>query len=102
MADGEPAVTDLSNSDVVSKYREAATIAGTVLKGIVASKLVAGVRIVDICKLGDSAIEQLVAPLYKSKKTMVRWLDLRRPNISHPAVCFFAGEGNCFPHLRQC
>jgi methionine aminopeptidase len=41
-----------------------------VLKGIISARLVAGARIVDICKLGDNAIEQLVAPLYKSKKAM--------------------------------
>lgn len=61
-------VTDVSNSDVAGKYREAATVANTVLQAIVAGQLVAGARVYDICKLADEGVERLVGQLYKSKK----------------------------------
>lgn len=56
-------------SDVVSKYREASVIAQQAIDGVL-TQVVAGKRAVDICALGDTLIESLVAPLYKSKKTL--------------------------------
>ena len=53
----------------MSKYREASTIAQQALEGVL-TQLTPGRRVVDICTIGDALIEKLVAPLYKSKKSM--------------------------------
>ena len=53
----------------MSKYREASVIAQQALDGVL-TQLVAGKRVVDVCAIGDALIEKLVAPLYKSKKSL--------------------------------
>ena len=53
------AVEDLSNSDVTTKYQEAAKIANLALQGVV-QQCVAGARINDLCKFGDTVIEQVL------------------------------------------
>jgi curved DNA binding protein len=62
-------VTDLSSSDVQTKYREAAGIANAVLAQVLA-KLAPGVLVSDVCAFGDSAIEEAVSKVFKSKKDM--------------------------------
>lgn len=51
-------VEDLSNSDVTTKYQEASKIANLALQGVV-QQCVAGARINDLCKFGDTVIEQV-------------------------------------------
>ena len=51
-------VEDLSNSDVTTKYQEAAKIANLALQGVL-QQCVAGARINDLCKFGDTVVEQL-------------------------------------------
>lgn len=51
-------VTDLSNSDVTTKYQEASKIANLALQGVV-QQCVAGARVNDLCKFGDTVIEQV-------------------------------------------
>lgn len=55
--EAEP-VTDLSNSDVTTKYQEASKIANLALQGVV-QQCVAGARVNDLCKFGDTVIEQV-------------------------------------------
>lgn len=49
---------DLSNSDVTTKYQEAAKIANLALQGVVQQSVV-GARVNDLCKFGDTVIEQV-------------------------------------------
>ena len=62
-------VTDLSSPDATSKSREASAVASSALEGVL-SQVAAGKRAVDLCKFGDSLIEQLTAPMYKSNKKL--------------------------------
>ncbi len=48
-------MTDLSNSDVTTKYQEAAKIANFALEGVV-KQCVPGSKIIDICVFGDTII----------------------------------------------
>lgn len=56
-ADAEP-VTDLSNSDVTTKYQEASKIANLAIQGVV-QQCVAGARVNALCKFGDTVMEQV-------------------------------------------
>ncbi len=49
-------MTDLSNSDVTTKYQEAAKIANFALEGVV-KQCVPGRKIIDICVFGDTIIQ---------------------------------------------
>lgn len=54
----EEVVENLSNSDVTTKYQEAAKIANLALQGVI-QQSVAGARVNDLCKFGDTVIEQV-------------------------------------------
>lgn len=54
----EEVVEDLSNSDVTTKYQEAAKIANLTLQGVI-QQCVAGARVNDLCKFGDTVIAQV-------------------------------------------
>lgn len=56
----------LSNSDVVTKYQEAAKIANAALT-LVISLCVPGAKMVDICKAGDDFIEARTAAIFNKK-----------------------------------
>lgn len=56
----------VENSDVATKYRDAARIVNTALEGCV-SQCVAGASILDICKFGDAVITQSTERLYRKK-----------------------------------
>jgi len=60
-------VTDLSNPDVVTKYKLAAQIANQTLQGVLL-QLVPGKKVVEICEFGDTVIERQCATGFKSKK----------------------------------
>lgn len=51
-------MTDLSNSDVTTKYQEASKIANLALQGVV-QQCMANARVNDLCKFGDTVIEQV-------------------------------------------
>lgn len=57
---------DLSNSDVVTKYKAAADIANSALASVVAAAK-PGTKIVDLCQKGDEAIQQATAKVFKGK-----------------------------------
>mmetsp|Transcript_28194 Transcript_28194/g.91119 ORF Transcript_28194/g.91119 Transcript_28194/m.91119 type:complete len:392 (+) Transcript_28194:36-1211(+) len=65
--DTEQQVEDLSNSDVVTKYRTAAEITNKALQGVI-TQCVAGKDIAEICKFGDTLIERQTGMIFKSKK----------------------------------
>lgn len=58
---------DLSNTDVVTKYKAAAEIANAALKAVIAECKV-GAKLVDIADKGDALIEDLASKVYKGKK----------------------------------
>jgi hypothetical protein len=57
----------LANSDVTTKYLEAAKISNLVLQEVIAL-CVPDASIIDICKHGDGRIIELVSNIYKNKK----------------------------------
>eukprot|EP00953_Heterococcus_sp_UTEX-ZZ885_P018184 10162-Heterococcus_DN1.PRE.2 len=59
-------VTDLSNSDVTTKYQEAAKIANLALTGVL-QQCVAGAKLTDLCKFGDTVITQRCAQIFRNK-----------------------------------
>jgi len=73
-SDSEPEVegkevdfNDLTNSDIVTKYRLAAEIATKTMEGVL-SQLVAGKTVLEVCKFGDDLIVLQTAKYFKSKK----------------------------------
>jgi len=59
-------VTDLSNSDVCTKYQEASKIVNLTLEGLV-SQCVPGAKVVDLCQFGTSVMEAAASKLYTKK-----------------------------------
>eukprot|EP00002_Diphylleia_rotans_P026243 TRINITY_DN521_c0_g3_i1.p1 TRINITY_DN521_c0_g3~~TRINITY_DN521_c0_g3_i1.p1 ORF type:complete len:419 (+),score=109.63 TRINITY_DN521_c0_g3_i1:97-1353(+) len=59
--------TDLRNPDVVTKYKAAADICNRVL-GKLLTEIVPGAKVVDLCRSGDSQIEEALKPLYVKAK----------------------------------
>lgn len=60
-------VTDLSNSDVVTKYKAAADIVNKTLAGVIL-QCVEGKTPYEICDFGDTVIVHQCASVFKSKK----------------------------------
>lgn len=63
----EQTSNDLSNADIVTKYRTAGDIANKVLAGIIEA-CKADAKPVDLCSLGDGLIEELTGKIYNNKK----------------------------------
>ncbi|KAG5177466.1 peptidase M24, structural domain-containing protein [Tribonema minus] len=59
-------VQDLSNSDVTTKYQEAAKIVNLALSGVV-QQCVAGARLTELCKFGDTVITTRCAQIFQKK-----------------------------------
>ncbi|KAI9105398.1 peptidase M24, structural domain-containing protein [Phlyctochytrium arcticum] len=55
---------DLSNPNVVTKYRTASDIASTVLKHLLQA-CTPGHKVVDLCRLGDSLIQEATGKIFK-------------------------------------
>jgi hypothetical protein len=66
-SDDEYEEQDLSDSDVVTKYRMAADIIEVAMQGVV-TQLKADGSVVDACAFGDKVIEGQCAALFKNKK----------------------------------
>lgn len=62
----EEEVTDLSNSDVCTKYQEASKIVNLTLEGLVAQTVV-GAKVLDLCKFGTTVMETAASKLYTKK-----------------------------------
>eukprot|EP01023_Acetabularia_acetabulum_P029502 TRINITY_DN2783_c0_g1_i1.p1 TRINITY_DN2783_c0_g1~~TRINITY_DN2783_c0_g1_i1.p1 ORF type:complete len:381 (-),score=60.30 TRINITY_DN2783_c0_g1_i1:193-1335(-) len=67
MADDDIQELDLSNSDVVSKYKTAAEICNKSIAEVI-SKCKAGANVYEICVLGDNHILEQTGAIYKGKK----------------------------------
>ena len=63
----EEAVNDLSNSDIVTKYRCAGTIANDVLAALVA-KVAPDAKVVELCEMGDALATAAAQKVYAAKK----------------------------------
>lgn len=59
-------LTDLSNSDVCTKYQEASKIVNLTLEGLV-KQCVPGARVVDLCLFGSTVMEAAANKLYTKK-----------------------------------
>lgn len=59
-------VTDLSDSDVCTKYQEASKIVNLALKGLV-EMCKPGAKVIDLCQFGTTVIETQVSRLYTKK-----------------------------------
>jgi curved DNA binding protein len=65
-SEGEAPEMDLSNSDVVTKYKAAAEISNKAIAAVIAM-CKADAKIVDICMAGDAFINKEVASIFKGK-----------------------------------
>lgn len=59
-------ITDLSNSDVCTKYQEAAKIVNLALEGLV-QQCVPGAKILDLCEFGHTVMKAQASKLYQKK-----------------------------------
>nr|BAN66178.1 proliferation-associated protein 2g4, putative [Babesia bovis] len=68
-ADGKPEVNenDISNSDIVTKYRTAANIADTILQKLI-DEVKVGACVKTLCKMGDDMILAETAKVYNKKE----------------------------------
>lgn len=62
----EEEVTDLSNSDVCTKYQEAAKIVNLALQGLV-GQCVPGAKIIDLCEFGHTVVTSQAQKLFTKK-----------------------------------
>jgi methionine aminopeptidase len=62
----EEEITDLSNSDVTTKYQEASKIVNLALTGLI-SQCIPGASILEICNFGTTIINTQCAKLYTKK-----------------------------------
>uniref|UniRef100_A0A7S3RAT8 Peptidase M24 domain-containing protein n=1 Tax=Dunaliella tertiolecta TaxID=3047 RepID=A0A7S3RAT8_DUNTE len=68
MSDSEPETSpDLSNSDVVTKYKAAAEICNKAIAKVLAA-CQEGAKVVDLCQLGDNTITEEVKGIFAKKK----------------------------------
>jgi len=65
-SENEEEITDLSNSDVCTKYQEASKIVNLALTGLV-SQCLTGATIIELCKFGTTVIETQTSKLYNKK-----------------------------------
>jgi curved DNA binding protein len=82
-------VTDLSSSDVCTKYQEAAKIVNLTLEGLV-SQCVPGTKIIDLCQFGTTVLEAQASKLYTKKVNGV----LMDRGIAFP-VCISVNDVVC-------
>ncbi|KAI8465333.1 MAG: peptidase M24, structural domain-containing protein [Monoraphidium minutum] len=67
MQAGEQQELDLSNSDVVTKYKAAAEICNKAIVAVV-DACKDGAKVVDVCRIGDDLIQKEVQNIFKGKK----------------------------------
>ena len=84
-------MNDLSNADIVTKYRCAGDIANSVLTAIIEA-IKPGVKAVELCKRGDDLVEEATSKVYNVKKGAVRGKD--RANFlqltDYPLIILFS------------
>jgi len=82
--------TSLANSDVTTKYTEAAKVANVVMNELVLL-CVEGANVIDICKAGDNLIDQKLSLVYRAKGKDGKAID---KGIAFP-VCVSVNEIVC-------
>lgn len=82
--------TTLANSDVITKYQEAARIVQAVLTEV-AALCVAGTALITICQAGDASIEQKTSAIFRGKNKNGKAID---KGIAFP-VCVSVNECIC-------
>jgi len=85
----EEEVSDLSNSDVCTKYQEASKIVNLALTGLV-SQCVAGAKIIDLCQFGTVVLDAQLGKIYKTK---VDGVEIEK-GVAFP-VCISVNEVIC-------
>ena len=82
--------TTLANSDVTTKYQEAAKIAQAALTEV-AARCVVGAKLVDLCKFGDDLIEERALSVFRGKNKAGKPIER---GIAFP-VCVSVNECVC-------
>jgi curved DNA binding protein len=82
-------LTDLSNSDVCTKYQEASRIVNLTLEGLV-KQCVPGAKVVDLCLFGSTVMEAAANKLYTKKANGV----LMDRGVAFP-VCISVNDVVC-------
>jgi len=85
----EEEVTDLTSSDVCTKYQEASKIVNVALKGLI-DLCVPGARVIDLCNFGTTVIDTQAQRLYTKK---VNGISIER-GVAFP-VCVSINEIVC-------
>lgn len=85
----EEEVTDLTDSDVCTKYQEASKIVNIALKGII-EMVVPGAKVIDLCTFGTTVIDTQAQRLYTKK---VNGISIER-GVAFP-VCISVNEIVC-------
>ena len=85
----EEEITDLSDSNVCTKYQEASKIVNLALKGLV-EMCVAGAKVIDLCQFGSTVIDTQAKKLYTKK---VKGATIER-GVAFP-VCISVNEIVC-------
>jgi len=80
---------DLSDSDVVTKYRMAADVVEVALQGVI-TQLKPGASLVEACEFGDKVIEGQTAGLFKNDKEMEKGLAFPTCLSVNECVCHFS------------
>ena len=80
---------DLTNSDVVTKYKAAADIANKSLGGIV-QYCTAGKNIVDVCAFGDTIIDTQCQQIYKKQKKLEKGVAFPTCISVNDCVCHYS------------
>ncbi|KAJ2161353.1 hypothetical protein GGF46_001531 [Coemansia sp. RSA 552] len=81
--------TTLANSDVVSKYKAAAEVTNSAL-GKVFAACKEGAKVLDLCKLGDAAIEVGVEAQFRKNKKLSKGVAYPTSVSVNAIVCHFA------------
>lgn len=74
---GSKKAEDLTNADVVTKYRKAGEIANNALAKVMAAT-VAGAKVLDLCIVGDKYIAEETGKIYNNVKPKVEKVRLLR------------------------
>ncbi|KAI9475200.1 hypothetical protein LPJ78_000308 [Coemansia sp. RSA 989] len=87
-----PAAT-IADSNVVSKYKAAADVANNAIRKVLAA-CKEGAKIIDLCKLGDAAIEVGLSKQYTKNKKMSKGIAYPTSVSVNTIVCHFAPGAN--------
>ncbi|KAI8324070.1 proliferation-associated protein 2G4 [Martensiomyces pterosporus] len=81
--------TTIANSDVVAKYKAAAEVTNLALRKVLAASN-EGAKIIDLCKLGDAAIEAGLSTQYTKDKKLSKGISYPTSISVNNIVCHFA------------